>query len=206
MEVDLYHGRQQQSPPPTSHRRPIRWWCRRRALPSDGNKTRFLKGSKKGSKKGEDRGLTGKRVEGTLEFNGGEGTNFFDPINDLVPKNAGPQPLTVVTDPDVEGSVEFLVVDSVESVASILVDIDDTTITIQEPLFSDPFNANNWVIILDFEDLDDNKIKDVSIVTDTFDGGFTVSFNDTTITILSPPSGFFLDGDEEVTLDVELGK
>ena len=112
--------------------------------------------------------------------------------------------MTVVQDPDDEGSVDFLAIDSVDSLASILVDIDETSITIQEPLFSDPFHANNWVIILDFKDTE--KIVNVSIVTDTFDGAVTVSFTDTTITILSPPFGFLLDGDDQVTLDVELGK
>ena len=48
----------------------------RGARSSDGIITRVLKGSKKGSKKGEDRGLVGKQVEGTLEFNGGEEPTF----------------------------------------------------------------------------------------------------------------------------------
>ena len=185
---------------------------RRRDLSSNGIKTRVLKGSKKGSKKGKG-GLTGKQVEGTLEFKAEEGTlefaffegtNFFDPINCGVPADAGPQPLTVVQDPDVGGSVEFLMSDNIS--ASILVDIDETSITIQEPILKDPFEANDWEIILDFQDLDKDKIENVIIVTDTFDGGVTVSFTDTTITILPPPFGFSLDGDDEVTLDVELGK
>ena len=168
------------------------------------SKKRVLKGSKSGngSKKGKG-GLVRKQVEGTLLL-GSRTTNFFDPaVSPFIPANAGPQPVTVAQDPDVEGSVEFLA--SNDRSASLLVDIDETSITIQEPLFSDPFNANNWEIILDFQDLDKDKIKDVSIVTDTFDRGVTVSFTDTTITILSPPFGFSLDADAEVTLAVEVG-
>ena len=165
-----------------------------------------MKGSKKDSKKGSDegtdsdRGLAGKQVEGTLQFDFTEEKNSFDPSNGNVPANAGPQPLTVVSDPDVQGFVEF---EFFDTFSGLLVDIDDTNITIQQPIVDDTGNANSWEIILDFEDLD--KIKDVIIVSDTFDGGVTVSFTDTTITILSPDVDFFLDGNDEVTLAVAVG-
>ena len=180
--------------------------ARRRDLSSDGNKKRVLKGSKKDSKKGSnegtdsDRGLAGKQVEGTLQFDFREENNSFDPSNGDVPANAGPQPLTVVSYPDVQGFVEF---EYLDTFSGLLVDIDDTSITIQQPIVDETGNANSWEIILDFEDLD--KIKDVIIVSDTFDGGVSVSFTDTTITILSPDVDFFLDGNDEVTLAVAVG-
>ena len=86
---------------------------------------------------------TGNTVSGVLNFGGYGATNFFDPVNGLVPAgSSGIQPNAVVADPD-GAFVEFMYLNGF---SGINVDIDATSLLVHQfPVEGEGF-ANSWDI------------------------------------------------------------
>lgn len=106
---------------------------------------------------------TGQTLTGTLNLEG-QGGNSFDPENNLVPSgSSGIQPLAVVSEDD-DDFVEFSAVDEILDFAWD-VDVDATTVRVEQSSVGTPLGAPNWDIFLSgFAP----EITDVAVVTSTF--------------------------------------
>lgn len=106
---------------------------------------------------------TGQTLTGILNI-AGEDENAFNPANGLVPPNSsGIQPLAVVSEDDDE-FVEFSAVDESRGLAWD-VDVDATTVRVEQSAAGTPLGAPNWDIFLTgFTP----EITDVAVVTSTF--------------------------------------
>jgi len=94
---------------------------------------------------------TGDTVTGVLNFGGYGATNFFDPVNGLVPAgSSGIQPNAVVADPD-GAFVEFMFLDEG---SGINVDIDATSLLVHQFPSGGNGTANSWDIYINGFDPD----------------------------------------------------
>lgn len=89
---------------------------------------------------------TGNTLTGALNF-GGDTTNYFDPDNSLVPSNAsGIQPLATVSNDD-DDFVEFSAFDEF-STFGWDVDVDATTVRVEQSTLGAPLGTGDWDIFL----------------------------------------------------------
>jgi len=106
---------------------------------------------------------TGNTLTGVLNFGGFGATNYFDPVNGLVPAgSSGIQPHAVVTDPD-GAFVEFMYLNGA---SGINVDIDATSLLVHQfPVEGEGF-ASSWDIYINGELPDFDNV----LVTSTIPG------------------------------------
>lgn len=115
-------------------------------------------------------------VTGVLNFGGFGATNFFDPVNGLVPAgSSGIQPMAVISDSDVS-FVEFMFLNGFSGI-----DVDVDTGLIQITQFPNPGGCclNSWVIQI----LGIDGLSSAALLGSTFPGlTIAVLGNDITIT------------------------
>ncbi len=123
--------------------------------------------------------IEGDTIAGTLNF-GANTTNFFDPANGGVPAvNSGIQPAAVVTSAD-GAFVEF---EYLNGFSGFHVDVDASTVSINQFLVGSPGRANNWDIWINDIDWSGGPggIAGVSTISDTFTGGLGVAFTNNSL-------------------------
>ena len=118
--------------------------------------------------------LIGANVHGEVNFGGFGTTNYFDPANLHVPTGAGPQPDTVITDPE----IEFQLLDIIEGINA---DFSSNSLSIDEyySFKTFPDTLNSWEMRFTIGSV---AITDVSLSASTF-SGLSVGFAGDTITV-----------------------
>jgi len=95
--------------------------------------------------------LTGESISGVLNFSGDTSHNYFDPANGYVPSgSSGIQPNAVVADPD-GAFLEFMFLNGF---SGLNVDVDASTIAVDQFLLGAPGEASPWDIYLTGFDTD----------------------------------------------------